>query len=302
MLYTRDLSGWENWGREFQNLQAFTPLAKEIYRKNRIPFEPLTPLTPGTNAVFRSGNTVIKIYTPIETGLSGKDGFDIELFSMRHAMKCGFSSPNVLASGYIDDKYRFYYIIMEYIDAPEFQFVRASFSKDELILLSKNFSERLRCLNVPVKSFTPVDACAQVISNRRWDKLPAGFKEEALSVAKCAKKEEQVYVHGDLNGDNVLYKDGELFVIDFADSNLAPAFLESVCVTVDLFDLDLGCAQSFTALSGLSLAHHLYRGLLLHAFGAEIILQNIKKRFGDTAAQSPAHLLKALEDWSNGRY
>lgn len=300
MLYHQNLEGWAAWGREYQNRKAFSPLAQEIYRRNGIGFEPLTPLTPGTNAVFRSGSTVIKIYTPDETGLSGKVGYETELFSMKHSEACGFPAPRVLAGGYIDDKYRFYYIIMEYIDAPEFLEIRPTLSHDALVSLASDFGQKLRRLNVPVNRFTPVDVCEQAEENERWNHLPPAFRTEALRIAAEAAGESQVYVHGDMNGDNVLFRDGGLYVIDFADSNTAPYWYESVCVICDLFDFDLACAEAFTALSGDELAHQLYRGLMLHDFGADIITQNVKQRFGDTVVQSPAALLQKLKSWAAG--
>ena len=298
MLYHQDLNGWDAWGLEYQNILAFTPLAEEIYRRNGIGFVPLSPLTPGTNAVFRSGRTVIKIYTPDETGLSGRIAYEVELFSMRHGNTCGFPSPKVLADGYIDDKYRFYYLIMEYIDAPEFLAVRPTLSHASRISIAADFGRKLQRLNVPVQRFPAADACSHVKENRRWDSLPPEFRLEALRIAGEAAKEPQVYVHGDLNGDNVLFRNGSLHVIDFADSTIAPFWYECACVICDLFDFDRACAEAFTALSKEALASQLYRSLMLHDFGANIIEQNVRRRLGDDVVKSPSLLWTKLREWA----
>ena len=51
-------------GHIFQLIEAFTPLAKEIFRQEELAFSGLENLTPGTNAVFCAGNYVIKIFVP----------------------------------------------------------------------------------------------------------------------------------------------------------------------------------------------------------------------------------------------
>ena len=63
------ISCWDDWGRVYQSKEAFSPLVEEIYRREKLPFAPLQNLTPGTNAVFRVGNTVAKVFFPRESGL-----------------------------------------------------------------------------------------------------------------------------------------------------------------------------------------------------------------------------------------
>ena len=53
----------------YQSIPAFAPLIQEIFRREDLPFSPLSPLTPGTNAVFRSGELVVKVFFPKESGL-----------------------------------------------------------------------------------------------------------------------------------------------------------------------------------------------------------------------------------------
>ena len=58
-LFTEAVESWRDWGRVYQSIPAFTPLAKEIFRREGLPWQPLSPLTPGTNGVFRSGELVV---------------------------------------------------------------------------------------------------------------------------------------------------------------------------------------------------------------------------------------------------
>ena len=53
MLFSETIQNWDDWGRVFQSIPAFTPLVREIFRREGLPFAPLQNLTPGTNGVFR---------------------------------------------------------------------------------------------------------------------------------------------------------------------------------------------------------------------------------------------------------
>ena len=64
MLFNELIHNWSEWGMVFQSVEAFTPLAKEIFRREGLAFSGLENLTPGTNAVFRAGDYVIKIFVP----------------------------------------------------------------------------------------------------------------------------------------------------------------------------------------------------------------------------------------------
>ena len=84
------LDGWASWGRVFQSIESFTPLARRIFAAHGLPMCPLSPLTPGTHAVFRAGGYVVKIMAPAETGLPPDDR---ELLGLRHAAAAGTPAP-----------------------------------------------------------------------------------------------------------------------------------------------------------------------------------------------------------------
>lgn len=68
MYFSETVESWQDWGRIYQSIPAFEPLVKEIFRRESLPWEPLSPLTPGTNGVFRCGNLVVKVFFPKEAG------------------------------------------------------------------------------------------------------------------------------------------------------------------------------------------------------------------------------------------
>lgn len=119
MLFTEIVENWKDWGRVFQSIPAFTPLAQEICRREGLPWVGLSPLTPGTNGVFRCGDAVLKIFFPKESGLDPALDFHRELAVSQWAAKAGVSTPAVLGQGLICDKYGFYYLITQYSPGKE---------------------------------------------------------------------------------------------------------------------------------------------------------------------------------------
>ena len=74
MLFWETLQNWADWGRVFADWAAFAPLVREIFRRNGLPMGEVRALPPGTNAVFRVGDLVVKIYAPAETGVGQELG------------------------------------------------------------------------------------------------------------------------------------------------------------------------------------------------------------------------------------
>ena len=86
-----------------------------------------------------------------------------------------------------------------------------------------------------------------------------------------------MFVHGDLNSDNILVdRDGNLRVIDFADSVKAPKFYEQALIATKLFRLEGDLIRGyFGDMPPESLAQMIVDGLLIHDFGGDIVRQRI---------------------------
>lgn len=91
--------------------------------------------------------------------------------------------------------------------------------------------------------------------------------------------EAMVYVHGDLNPDNILIRpDGSLCLIDFADALTAAVELELAGLLCDGFHFDPDYIDGFLGPEqpeAGELAERLLYGLLIHDFGVNIIRDDI---------------------------
>ena len=62
MLFNHNIKNIKDWAGIFQDKTAFAPLVKEIFRRHGLDFTGIDSCTPGSNAVFRSGGFIVKIF------------------------------------------------------------------------------------------------------------------------------------------------------------------------------------------------------------------------------------------------
>ena len=276
-LFNEEIGSWSDWGRVFQSVPAFEPLAAHILRREGLPDAPLGNLTPGTNAVFRAGDNVIKIFAPAESGFDQSADMRTELFAARRANRLGIASPRVIADGCVEDKYRFYYIISEYIDGRELSRALPEMSERDKLDAARRLRSLTDRLNTPCEPFNDIDILTDPERSRRWDRYPPGFRAEREEYIRSLDTSERVFVHGDLCGDNILIgSDGELRLIDFADSVLAPIWYEQALIAVELFDFDRTLLRGyFGEYDPERLAKLCLDGLLIHDFGGNIAAEHL---------------------------
>jgi len=245
-LFNGKIENWKDWGEVYASISAFTPLVDHILQKEKLPRAAAENLTPGTNAVFRTGGYVVKIYAPDESGIDQTPTMNTELFAARRAARLGISAPKLVADGYVDDKYRFAYIVTEFIEGVEFAEAAASMGDSEKIAIGRRLRRITDRMNTPCEPFNDIDALAGGGRFRRWDKYPDSFKAERLSYIRTRAFEPPVFVHGDLCGDNILVaRGGELCILDFGDALLAPVVYEHAHVALELFRLDPALLYGF---------------------------------------------------------
>lgn len=55
MLFTETVENWKDWGRVFQSIPAFTPLAQEICRREGLPWVGSPPSPPAPTGCSAAG-------------------------------------------------------------------------------------------------------------------------------------------------------------------------------------------------------------------------------------------------------
>ena len=271
-LFHERISNWEDWGRVFQSILAFTPLAEKIYRREGLSFSPLQNLTPGTNAVFRVGNTVAKIFFPRESGLDPAPDFRNEAAVCGWLTEQGISTPRLLAQGQIEDTYDFFYLIMEYAEGQEAGDFLAAASSEQKQGFVRGLKEILRTLNRPAEGIIPpIDLLRRAVENPRLSRIPQTLAEEMRQRARTLDLSQRVLVHGDLTGENLLVTpEGKLMVIDCADACLAPGWYEFGPIVFELFRCDSALLREFAAGED-DFAERVLDSVCIHDFGADLL-------------------------------
>lgn len=274
-LFEKEIYDWDSWGNVFQSINDFRGLIQEIFIREKLKGgKQITNLTPGTNAVFKAGSYVIKIFAPKESGLNTDSDYKAEIESMRRAVSKGINTPNVIAASHIQDKYLFRYIIMDYIEGREAGSILGSYSSHEKLHFVRELKENLHKLNTkPVEQSGNNLLKEGAITNERWNKYSDKIREQIRDILEGYDIPQSVYVHGDITADNVIIdKQGKLYIIDFADSKIASAEYEYPPIIFDLFDFDNEMIHEFIKDMNYDIfIERLFKSILLHDFGAYFV-------------------------------
>ena len=242
-LFTETINNWGDWGGIYQSIPAFAPLVEHIFQKEKLPLAKIENLQPGSNAVFKVGEYVIKIFAP-PTPDDPEGGYgtnvDVELFGIKWANARGVPASKLVADGAVEDKYLFRYMIMEYINGKLLGEIEGSLSFEDKLSIGKQMRSITDKLNAPCGNFTPVDVMEYAADNKGWSKegFPASFQSERLAYLAEFNIEdyEKVYCHGDWTCENIIVDDQlNVYLIDFADAMYAPAEYDRAYVASALF-------------------------------------------------------------------
>lgn len=301
MLFSQKIENWADWGAVYQEIPVFLPLAQEIFiREHLPPIRETARLTPGTNAVFRADGFVIKIFAPMESGLDAESDFQTEQAAIRRAESLGIATPKLRGAGFVEDRYRFYYLITDYIPGKEAgQWLKAAGAAGK-----KRFCgwlrETLHHWNTPCKEDFRRNMAEYSLQNPRWKGISPDAEAHRRELLQKLPISPEVCVHGDLTAENLLVPfDGSPVMIDFADTVLAPSCYELPPICFSLFDYDPVLARMFWK-SSEPLAEALFSGLLLHDFGANFV-EEICTRFLELLPQELPSLTP-VENFLKERY
>ncbi|WDV48043.1 phosphotransferase [Clostridiaceae bacterium M8S5] len=274
-LFKKSINNWDDWGAVFQSISDFRELIKKIYLKEGLlGYDDISNLTPGTNAVFKAGKYAIKIFAPKESGANTDSDYRAELKSMQKAINMGLNAPTIVAASSIQDKYLFRYLIMDYIDGQEANKVLKNYSNNKKKAFVNKLRNNLHKLNIKPRDQVNGNLIQErIIKNKRWTKFNDSIKEQIIDIVMNYKLSEYVYVHGDLIGDNIIIDSKDnIFIIDYADSIIAPVEYEYPPMAFDLFNFDTQMIHEyFKDLEYDTLVEKLFIGTLMHEFGSYFV-------------------------------
>lgn len=272
MFFTQTIDGKDGWARLFQSVSAFSPLAEAIFARHGLPFSEMANCTPGTNAVFRVGAYIVKIFAPPESGFSTGADYAAERFGLSRANARGVPSPRLAAYGTVQDRYRFDYLVMACVPGRALGEITDSLPDVEKECVGRALRRFVAQMDTPCEPFHARRLRADD-AEARWDCFPDAFRAERAAYLARVPYVAPVYVHGDLTRDNILVTpEGGICVIDYADALTAPPEVELACVMCEAFQLEKPYLAGFfgTYAPG-ALAETCLAGLLLHDFGANIV-------------------------------
>ncbi len=275
MLFHEVITDLKSWGRVFQDPALFTPLARAVFEQAGRPFPGLECCLPGSNAVFRAGDAVLKIFAPEETGIGGAEEFLAERYGLERAAALGVPAPRMLAYGLLRDRYAFRWLLLERVEGFPLSCGTEKLSPEDWRGIGGQLRRAVEQLDGPCPPFRE-RTLRGPSAEERWTPFPASFRaQREVCLARAGTGD--VFVHGDLNGDNLLVgPDGRLVLIDFADARTAPFETELAALVCDGFrfppDYLLGFLGAFDREE---LADQLTLGLLLHDYGAWIIRDRV---------------------------
>jgi len=290
-LFTETIDGEESWGRICQQLDIFKPLIKHILTQESLPTGDISNTKPSANAVYKVGNLIVKIFAPKESRHNSESVYKTELFGHARALSLGVSVPKIYASGIIKDKYEFPYIISEFIDGVELKEIFNSMSSDEKYAIGQKLRKISDKLNAACEPFNEFDCIGSAEGDYVGWLIDLGFGEKYLNERKehifslGLNKDDLVFCHGDFDLCNVLYGiNGEAYLLDFADSILAPACIEHMTIALSANYDESFIRGYFGEISIDELVEICFNGFMLSINGAWLLANSTELKLSDGRA------------------
>lgn len=276
MLFINNIENLHTWGKVFQSSDAFLPLIKYIFDKHKIKFMQIENCIPGSNAVFKVDNYIIKIFAPLQSEIGDEYDYITEQFGIKRANELGLATPKLIGYGEVEDKYTFRYLIMEYVDGKALSKVFKELSDKDKEYIGKQLRIFTDNMDIKCKKFNNHKLFNESAENR-WKNFSNDFASQRKEYLEKKPIREEVYVHGDLNPDNIILSpSNKICVIDFADALIAPIDLEYAGLICDTFKFDKCLLKGFFGnYDKYELTDICIYGLLIHDFGFNIIRDNI---------------------------
>ncbi|HSL93387.1 MAG TPA: aminoglycoside phosphotransferase family protein, partial [Bacillota bacterium] len=221
----------------------------------------------------RVGQHIAKVFVPGESGYDSEPDFRAELYAMTRAWSLGVSVPRLIASGEIQDRYLFRYLIMDYVAGETLGDLKSSLTPEQKVQIGTSLREIVQAWATPCEDFNGVDAIARTLTSKRWTDASAALRAEQQTQLNDLRLQPKVYVHGDLTEDNLIVDaGGAITAVDFADSLCAPAVYEDMTIICDAFSFDRDFLLGYYGnKNAAELTDVCLKAILCHEYGYNVV-------------------------------
>ena len=278
-LFKGRIQNWDDWSKVYMDVELFRPLIEYIAKKHAIEYEEIIPQGFSTNAVFKVGKYIIKLFAPPSSGANTVSDYTAESSAIARALVEGVLVPKLLYRGLIESTYPFYYMVFQYIEGFEARKILKNYTIDEKADFVKQIKTMLKAINQkPFETDFSQNIKTRYNMMQKWHRFNVIIQEQVKTMIATLDLGEQVYVHGDITGDNIIIDVyHQAYLIDFADSTIAPYYYEYPSIIFDLFNFDKTLIHLLIKNTDFNtFIEVLYKGTLLHEFGAHFVERILK--------------------------
>ncbi len=270
--------GWDNWGSLMCDTELFAPLVEQALAANGLPSAPIEAGFPGTHAVFRAGDVVVKLYAPL--------GIPDEYAERRcYRAASGFPLiPRLRGEGTLSaGGFDWPYLITDFMRGRAVREIWADMDarkRADAMSALGIWARVYHALPDPFDAASPLSASGFLSGRRAMaahtaEKLGAFGQSALRNLDDLCSREKPALVHADLTEDHLLISDHGYAVIDLADSRMTCEPVEWLCVYFELTHRDAVAFFTFLAASGRKWSTQARMDMmttaLLHGFGAQIL-------------------------------
>ena len=287
-LFNQEIHNWNEWTLVYKSIRAFYKIIISLFEKEHLPLSRIENVGRSTNAVFKIGNYILKLYAIKESEIESIDR-ETEFYVTNFVESLGIKTASAIANGIIKDKYTFEYIIFKYIDGIELKY--ALLNSDEL--KQYKYGKKLRYIadkiNIPSKKFNNIEIINNPFRNKRWNIFSENLQKERIKYITQKNFGKYVLVHGDMGKENIMVdKNDDLILIDYGDAVLAPKIYEDVLIFFEFYKNPFLVYGFYEGIEKEKLIEILFDGLLIHDY----LIDDIKDRLGEISEYKNIYDLK----------
>lgn len=269
---------WQDWCDSFQNIDTFKGIIYEILYRHNLRIDKIENTFPGTNAVFKVGEYIIKIFVPTEVKPWDEDDYAKELKTALYNKQISKYTTKLLAYGIIEKRFLWKYLVFKFFEGKHMYEIIDQLTSKEKQIVASQIRGFLTDFNVkPKELYDNTDVINRIISGNRWNFLNEVVKKELFGYIKSLDISDSVIVHGDITGDNVLINKNDIVIIDFGDSCIAPFYYEYAPIILDLFKLDKELISLFFDGEIDDLIKLVIKSIMIHDFGGDFAAKLLHK-------------------------